>query len=209
MKRPETRDWPPGSALSTSGATAAACISGLISVGIQRCGVDLSEARTSSGAAVRRAYRLTAASRRKEKRSRPRGRTTVECRVAWWLSHKSATTAVCCRSVQRRGCHPRLVRRAAEGSPPRPASSLGISPTPSTYATATMDRSGPPVTAAFYECRSSAASDAWPPGGFSSSDSAFGASWGLANPVAGRAAPRSGKADVSSRRSSSVSSVVP
>jgi hypothetical protein len=59
-----------------------------------------------------------------------------------WLSHKSATTAVCCRSVQRPGCHPRLVRRAVEGSPPRPASSLGISPTPSTYATATRGSSG-------------------------------------------------------------------
>jgi hypothetical protein len=56
--------------------------------------------------------------------------------IACGCPHKSATTAVCWRSVQRPGCHPRLVRRAAEGSPPRPASSLGISPTPSTYATA-------------------------------------------------------------------------
>jgi hypothetical protein len=52
------------------------------------------------------------------------------------LSHKSATTAVRCRFVQRPGAPPTVIQRAAEGSASLPPSSLEIFPTPSTYATA-------------------------------------------------------------------------
>jgi hypothetical protein len=55
------------------------------------------------------------------------------------LSHKSAATAVCCRILQRPADvrrSPTLIRRTAESVGTASASSLGISPTPSTYATA-------------------------------------------------------------------------
>jgi hypothetical protein len=75
-------------------------------------------------------------------RHRPRHRPwrrAFKCRCSRRLSRKSATTAVCCRILQRPAdvsASPTLIRRTAEAVGVTSASSLGISPTPSTYATA-------------------------------------------------------------------------
>jgi hypothetical protein len=63
----------------------------------------------------------------------------TRCSLQARLSRKSATTAVCCRILQRRAdvsASPTLIRRTAEADGVTYASSLGIPPTPSSYATA-------------------------------------------------------------------------
>src|SRR5215208_6586659 len=69
------------------------------------------------------------------------------CRFRLRLSHKSATKAACCRILQRPAevsASPTLIRRTAEAVGVTSASSLGVSPTPSTYATASgRSDSGP------------------------------------------------------------------
>jgi len=60
------------------------------------------------------------------------------------LSHKSATTALCCRILQRPAdvsASPTSIRRTVEAVGVTSTSSLAISPTASTYATASCERS--------------------------------------------------------------------
>src|SRR5215207_3141717 len=73
--------------------------------------------------------------RQTEQRRASWARRSIQAR----LSRKSATTAVCCRILQRPAdvsALPTLIPRTAEADGVTSASSLGISPTPSTYATA-------------------------------------------------------------------------
>ena len=74
-----------------------------------------------------------------EQRLRGRTRRSVQA----WLSHKSAATPVCCRSLQRpadRSSSPTWNRLTGKAVGVTSASLLGISPTPSTHARPQTDR---------------------------------------------------------------------
>jgi hypothetical protein len=85
-------------------------------------------------------------------RRRSRAAVRHECRDQARLSHESPTSASCCRTLQR-AAEPwaslTLIRRTAEAVVATSASPLGISPTPSTYATASGESAsaaaGPPA----------------------------------------------------------------
>ena len=68
---------------------------------------------------------------------------TARCSIRVWLSHKSATTGRSLSFCPTTGTPSTVIRRAAEGRRRFRHPSLEISPTPSTYATASREGASP------------------------------------------------------------------